>query len=161
MGLLQIGTPAPPFTLASSPIKSISLADLRGKNVVLAFYPADWSPVCSDQLAIYNEVVGLFDGYNAEILGISVDSRWCHQAWKRDRKMKFDILADFEPKGAVARAYGVYREEDGTSERALYVIDAAGIVRWGFVSPIEVNPGAEGIFDALEAMQPREKEAHA
>lgn len=158
MGLLPNGIPAPPFTLAVSPTRNLSLADLRGKNVVLAFYPADWSPVCSDQLGVYNEALRLFEGYNAKVLGISVDGNWCHQAWKRDRNLKLDLLADFEPKGEVARAYGVYREEDGTSERALYVIDAEGIIRWGFVSPIDVNPGAEGIFDALEALQPKEQE---
>jgi peroxiredoxin len=158
MGLLSSDTPAPDFTLASSPDQSLSLSGLRGRNVVLAFYPADWSPVCGDQLAIYNEIMPLFTRYNAQLLGISVDSLWCHDAWKRERKLKFPLLADFEPKGEVSRKYGVYRAPDGTSERALYVIDGTGIIRWGFVSPIDVNPGAEGILDTLEAMQA--KEAH-
>jgi peroxiredoxin len=153
---LQTDTPAPEFTLASSPEQSLSLSEFRGKNVVLAFYPADWSPVCSDQLAIYNEIMPMFHQYNAQLLGLSVDSRWCHQAWKRERKLKFPLLADFEPKGKVARDYDVYRSEDGTSERALYVIDREGMIRWGFVSPIDINPGAEGILDMLETLQAKE-----
>ena len=156
MALLGIGTRAPDFTLASSPRDSLSLKDLRGGNVVLAFYPGDWSPVCSDQIPIYSEAMPMFEEYNARILGISVDSRWCHEAWKSARKLAFPLLADFEPKGEVSRKYGVYRDADGTSERALYVLDGEGIIRWAFLSPLDVNPGAEGIFDALEAMETRE-----
>jgi len=159
MGLLQNGTPAPEFTLASAPDQNLSLSGLRGRKVVLVFYPADWSPVCSGQLAIYNEVLGLFAKHDAQILGISVDSRWCHQAWKKDRNLGFPLLADFEPKGEVARRYGVYRHEDGTSERALYLVDGEGIIRWSFLSDIDVDPGAEGILAALESLQPQE--AHA
>jgi peroxiredoxin len=159
MSLLQNGTAAPGFTLASAPDRTLSLSDLRGKNVVIVFYPADWSPVCSGQLAIYNEVLGLFEKQNAQLLGISVDSRWCHEAWRKDRNLKIPLLADFEPKGEVARRYGVYRAEDGTSERALYLIDREGIIRWSFLSDIDVDPGADGILDALESLQPQE--AHA
>jgi peroxiredoxin len=128
----------------------VSLAELRGQPVILAFYPADWSPVCSDQMALYQEVLPEFQKFNAELLGISVDGIWCHLAFARDRNLQFDLLADFEPKGEMARAYQVYRAKDGTSERALYVIDAEGIVRWGYVSPVDVNPGADGILRALE-----------
>jgi peroxiredoxin len=159
MSLLQNGIPAPDFTLASAPDRTLSLSDLRGRKAVLVFYPADWSPVCSGQLAIYNEVLGLFEKQGAQLLGISVDSRWCHQAWRRDRNLKFPLLADFEPKGEVARRYGVYREQDGTSERAIYLIDGEGIIRWSFLSDIDVDPGAEGILAALESLQP--EEAHA
>ncbi len=152
MSILKPGTPAPDFTLPSSPQHSVSLAEFRGRPVVLAFYPADWSPVCGDQMALYNEMLSEFSKQGAQLLGISVDGVWCHAAFTAERKLRFPLLADFEPKGAVARQYGVYREGDGTSERALFVIDAQGVLRWSFLSPIGVNPGADGIFDALEAI---------
>ena len=152
MPVLAAGTDAPEFSLPSSPKQSVSLSAFRGRPVVLAFYPADWSPVCGDQMALYNEMLGQFRKYNAQLLGLSVDGVWCHEAFVSDRKLHFPLLADFEPKGAVARQYGVYREVDGTSERALFVVDAEGVLRWSFVSPIGVNPGADGIFDALEAL---------
>ena len=144
------GTPAPDFELPSAPDETVSLAGLRGRPVILAFYPADWSPVCGDQMSLYQAVLPEFQGFGAELLGISVDGVWCHLTFAKDRNLQFPLLADFEPKGAVARAYRVYRAHDGTSERALYVIDADGIVRWGYVSPADVNPGADGILRALE-----------
>lgn len=128
------------------------LSEFRGQPVVLAFYPADWSPVCGDQMALYNEMLPEFQNLGAELLGISVDGAWCHAAFCRDRKLHFPLLADFEPKGAVARLYGVYREADGTTERALFVIDAEGVIHWSYVSPVGVNPGAAGIFTALEEL---------
>jgi peroxiredoxin len=106
--------------------------------------------VCTDQLSLYNEILDEFDAYGAKLLGVSVDSVWCHKAWARDRKLRFPLLADFEPKGAVSRSYHAYREKDGFSERALFVIDAQGIVRWSHLSPIDVNPGADGILQALD-----------
>jgi peroxiredoxin len=118
--------------------------------VILAFYPEDWSPVCSDQMGLYQEVLPEFERFNAQLLGISVDGVWCHLAFARDRHIHFPLLSDFEPKGEVARAYHVYRNKEGTSERALFVIDADGIVRWSYVSPVAVNPGADGILRALE-----------
>jgi peroxiredoxin len=147
---LTAGTKAPDFELPSKPDQTVSLADFRGQPVILAFYPGDWSPVCSDQMALYQEVLPEFQRFDAELLGVSVDGVWSHLAFARDRNLQFPLLADFEPKGEVARAYQVYRAEDGTSERALYVIDAAGIVRWSYVSPVNVNPGADGILRALE-----------
>lgn len=152
MSILTPGTPAPSFTLRSTPDRTFSLAALRGLPVVLAFYPADWSPVCGDQMALYDEVLPEFRNYGAELLGISVDGAWCHAAFVRDRKLRFPLLADFEPKGAVARRYGAYREHDGTCERALFVIDADGVIRWSYRSPIAVNPGADGILNALESL---------
>jgi peroxiredoxin len=149
---LAPGTPAPDFTLPSGPGKVVSLSDFRGQPVIITFYPADWSPVCGDQVVLYNEVLPLFQAYNAQLLGISVDGVWCHVAFAKDRNLKFPLLSDFEPKGAVARAYGVYREQDGSSERALFVIDAEGIIRWSYVSPIDINPGADGILAALETL---------
>jgi peroxiredoxin len=146
---LAAGAPAPDFTLHSTPDQEVSLHDFRGRPVVLAFYPADWSPVCGDQMALYNEMRSEFARYGAQLLGISVDGVWCHAAFARDRKLRFPLLADFEPKGAVARLYGVYRDREGCSERALFVIDGGARIAWSYVSPIGVNPGADGIFEAL------------
>jgi peroxiredoxin len=146
------GTSAPDFELHSTPDQTVSLADFRGQPVILAFYPEDWSPVCSDQMALYQEVLPEFQKFGAELLGISVDGVWCHLAFARDRNLHFPLLADFEPKGEVSRAYQVYRSKDGTSERALYVIDAEGVVAWSYVSPVGINPGADGILRALESL---------
>jgi peroxiredoxin len=154
---LEPGFPAPDFTLHSTPDQTVSLSDFRGQPVILAFYPADWSPVCGDQMALYNEILSEFHRFNAEMIGISVDGIWCHLAFAKDRKLRFPLLTDFEPKGAVARAYGVYRPQDGQCERALFVIDAEGTVRWSYVSPIGVNPGADGILAALEALPAKGK----
>ena len=149
---LPVGTQAPDFELPSGPDQTVSLAELRGRAVILAFYPADWSPVCSDQMALYQAVLPEFQRFDAELLGISVDGVWCHLAFAKDRNLQFPLLADFEPKGEVARAYRVYQAQDGTSERALSVIDADGIVRWSYVSAVDVNPGADGILRALESI---------
>ena len=153
---LPAGTAAPDFTLKCTPDQSLSLHELRGRPVILAFYPADWSPVCGDQMALYNEVLPEFQRYGATLLGLSVDGVWCHGAFAHDRNLHFPLLADFEPKGAVARLYGAYRPEDGTSERALFVLDADGIIRWSYVSPVAVNPGANGILTALEGFAKQE-----
>jgi peroxiredoxin len=150
------GTEAPDFTLNSTPDQRVSLREFRGQPVILAFYPADWSPVCGDQMTLYNELLPEFRHFNAALIGISVDGAWCHLAFSRDRKFRFPLLADFEPKGAVARTYGVYRHSDGVSERALFVIDAEGTIRWSYVSPIGVNPGADGILTALEDLSKQE-----
>src|SRR5712672_3327593 len=123
-GPLAAGAAAPDFTLHSAPDQVVALGQLRGRPVILAFYPADWSPVCGDQMALYNEILPEFQKYNAELLGISVDGIWCHLAFSKERRLRFPLLSDFEPKGAVSSAYGAYRGQDGTSERALFVIDA-------------------------------------
>ena len=150
---LPAGTRAPDFELHATPDEAVSLAQFLGQPVILAFYPADWSPVCTDQMALYQELLPEFHKFNAQLLGISVDGVWSHLAFASDRNLHFPLLADFEPKGAVARAYHVYRDEDGTSERALFVIDAKGTVAWSYVSPVGVNPGADGILRALENLQ--------
>jgi peroxiredoxin len=151
---LQAGTPAPEFSLLSTPDQSVSLADLKGSPLVMAFYPADWSPVCTDQMALYNEILPEFQRFGARIAGISVDSAWCHIAFAKDRKLRFPLLADFHPKGEVAKRFGVYDENIGTAERALFVLDGDGVITWSYVSPAGVNPGADGILAALEAMTP-------
>ncbi len=134
------------------PDQYISLSGLRGRPVILIFYPADWSPVCSDELALYNELLPEFQRFNAALLAVSVDSYWSHLAFANERKLRFPLLSDFEPKGEVARIYGAYRQQDGISERALFVIDAGGMIRWSYVSPLDVNPGADGVLEALEGL---------
>jgi peroxiredoxin len=150
--LLAAGVIAPEFRLHATPDQTVSLSELKGRPVILAFYPADWSPVCGDQMALYNEVLPEFRKHHAEIIGISVDGVWCHAAFAKARNLHFPLLADFEPKGAVAQMYGAYRTE-GFSERALFVIDKEGVVRWSYLSPVAVNPGADGILEALESLQ--------
>ncbi len=148
--ILSAGTPAPDFLLPVTPDQKVSLSELRGRPVILAFYPADWSPVCGDQMALYNEILPEFAKHQAELMGISVDGVWCHSAFAKDRRLHFPLLADFEPKGRVARKYGAYRADDGVCERALFVIDKKGTIAWSYCSPIGINPGADGILQALE-----------
>jgi peroxiredoxin len=154
-GMLTPKTPAPNFTLNATPDQKVSLSDFRGKPVVLAFYPADWSPVCGDQMALYNEILPEFHRHQATLIGISVDGAWCHAAFAANRKLHFPLLSDFEPKGAVAQAYGAYRPIEGTTERALFVIDEQGLIHWSYLSPVGVNPGADGILEALESLSKR------
>ena len=153
--ILAPGTAAPAFSLRSTPDKSYSLSDFKGKPVVLAFYPADWSPVCGDQIALYNEMLEEFASYGAQLLGVSVDGIWCHKAFAEDRNIHFPLLSDFEPKGEISRRYGAYDSSGGTSQRALFVIDGNGVVRWSYLSPMGINPGAEGIFAALDELGTR------
>jgi peroxiredoxin len=155
--ILSKGASAPAFELNATPDQKLKLADFKGKRLILAFYPADWSPVCSDQMALYSATLKFFHKYNAEILGISVDSKWCHMAFEQNRKIHFPLLADFEPKGKVSKDYGVYNEGEGQSQRALFVIDEAGIIQWSYLSPDGINPGADGILDALEEMNSSKK----
>jgi peroxiredoxin len=155
--ILAAGTVAPNFTLRVTPDQNLTLSDLRGKPVILAFYPADWSPVCGDQMTLYNEILPEFSKHDAALLGISVEGVWCHAAFARDRHLHFPLLADFEPKGDVARKYRAYRAGDGVCERALFVLDRQGIIAWSYCSPIAVNPGADGILDALEKLSDQAK----
>jgi peroxiredoxin len=157
MTTLKAGVRAPDFSLPTTPDQKASLSEFRGRPVVLVFYPADWSPVCSDQLGLYTELRREFAEFEAQLLGISVDGVWCHLAFSKDRKLCIPLLADFEPKGAVSRQYGVYRDKDGESERAPFVVDAEGVIRWSHVSPVGVNPGADGVLKALESMTPARK----
>jgi peroxiredoxin len=150
--MLSKGTIAPDFSLLSTPTQALSLSEFKGKKVILAFYPADWSPVCGDQLVLYNETLKYFQKHNAVLLGISVDSTWCHLAFSADRNFHFPLLSDFEPKGAVSKLYEVYDPHVGESRRALYVIDEEGIIQWNHLSPVGINPGADGILDALETL---------
>lgn len=157
--MLPINTEAPDFTLFATPDQKISLSEFRGKRVILAFYPADWSPVCGDQMALYNEMLEYFRKLNAQLLGISVDGRWCHVSFSQDRKLHFPLLSDFEPKGRVSSLYEAYDPVAGESKRALYVIDEDGVIRWSHLSPVGINPGADGIMDALEEIEAQRKKS--
>jgi peroxiredoxin len=149
---LEAGITAPDFELRATPDQFVKLSDFRHRALIMAFYPADWSPVCTDQMALYNEVLPEFRRFGADIVGISIDHAWCHVAFAQHRNLHFPLLADFHPKGEVAKRYGVYNDEIGMSERALFVLDGAGVIHWSYVSPIGVNPGADGILAALESM---------
>jgi peroxiredoxin len=155
-GALQAGTAAPDFELNSTPDQTVRLSDFRGRPVILAFYPADWSPVCGDELALFNELLPEFSKHNAQLMGISVDGVWCDAAYARDRKLHFPLLADYEPKGAISKTFGVYNAREGHSDRALFLIDRDGIIRWSYVSPEGVNPGANGVLRALDALDAKE-----
>lgn len=155
--LLPNGTIAPNFKLHVTPDQTISLSELKGKTVILAFYPADWSPVCSDEMVLFNEILPEFHKHKAELLGISVDGYWCHSAFAKANKLHFPLLADFEPKGQTAKDYGVYSRDEGICERALYVIDKKGKIAWGYISPMGENPGADGVLEALENLEKQEK----
>ncbi len=148
-----VGMAAPDFSLPSTTGKEIRLSQMQGKPVILAFYPADWSPVCGEQMVLYNEVLEMFAEYDAQLVGISVDGPWSHRAFAEDRKLRFPLLSDFEPKGEVARKFGVYRDQQGTAERALFVLDADGVIRWKYISPANINPGADGILKALQSLE--------
>lgn len=154
---LAAGTAAPDFELRTTPDQSLRLSDFRGRPVILAFYPADWSPVCGDQMALYNEVLPEFRQHDAELLGISVDGVWCHLAFANERHLRFPLLADFEPKGEISRVYGSYEHGMGVSKRGLFVLDREGVIAWSSISPIGVNPGADGILRALESLSARQR----
>jgi peroxiredoxin len=157
MSILAPGTAAPDFTLHVTPDQTLSLSELRGRPVILVFYPADWSPVCGDEIALYNEILPEFQNHQAAILGISVDGAWCHAAFAKHHHVHFPLLADFEPKGEVAKKYGAYREKEGIAERALFVVDEEGKIFWSYCSPVAVNPGADGILDALDRLSAQKK----
>ena len=151
--ILKAGVKAPDFDLKTTPDQSVSLGDFLGRPVVLAFYPADWSPVCSDEMGLYAQLMSEFKKFDAEVFGISVDGVWSHLAFSKDRKLNFPLLSDFEPKGAVSKLYGAYEAKNGESARALFVVDKKGIIRWSYLSPDGVNPGADGILSALEKLR--------
>jgi peroxiredoxin len=150
--LIEAGEKAPDFSLPNHKGEQVSLSDFRGRRVMLAFYPNDFSPVCSDQLSIYQEVKPSLDEAGLEVVGISVDHSWAHRAFRKQLNLEFTLLADFHPKGAVAERYGAYLPDYGTSNRSLVLIDPEGVVRWVHESPTPLEiPGANLLFDALEA----------
>ena len=149
--MIEPGTPAPGFTLFDQDGREVSLADLRGQKVVLAFYPLDFSPGCTNQLNVYQEVLPELEAEGAKLIGISVDSAFAHKAFQDHLGTSIPLLADFNPKGEIARAYGVYSEERGHAIRSLFLIDEEGIVRWAHRAEGLDIPGANLIFDALAA----------
>ena len=151
--MISAGEPAPEFTLRDQDGKKVSLADCRGRKVLLVFYPQDFSPVCSDQLSIYQEVKPEIEAQGVELVGISIDHPWAHKAFQEKLGIDMTLLSDFEPKGEVARAYGAYIEKVGHANRSLVLIDEKGTVEWVHESPSPLEiPGANVIFDALEAV---------
>lgn len=147
---LPAGTVAPAFKLKSTPDQYVALSDFKGKVLILVFYPADWSPICSDELGLYNELLSEFKKHNAELIGISCDGVWSHIAFKEQRKLHMSLLSDFHPHGKVSKLYGVFRSKEGVCERALFLIDKNGMINWSYISPEGVNPGADDLLAALE-----------
>jgi peroxiredoxin len=150
--MIAAGEPAPDFTLRNQDGEKVSLADFRGRRVLLVFYPADFSPVCGDQLSIYQEVKPEIEAKGVQMVGISVDSAFAHKAFQEKLGIDTPLLADFEPKGEVARAYGAYVEGRGHANRSLVLVDEEGVVAWSYEpeTPLEI-PGANLIFDALDS----------
>ena len=148
--MIEPGTKAPDFTLPDQDGNKVSLADFRGRTVVLVFYPADFSPVCTDQLSVYQEVLGEFERRDVTLVGISVDGAFCHRAFRDHLGTGMPLLADFHPKGEVARSYGVWSEQHGVAGRALVMVNGEGVVEWSYMSPPLEVPGANLIFDALD-----------
>lgn len=149
---LAIGAQAPDFALPDASGQLVRLSDFRGQPVVVAFYPLDWSPGCSQQLDLYQQEIDEFARRGAQLLAVSVDSVYSHGAWAAVRGLSFPLLSDFHPKGDVARLYHVWREPDGFSERALYVIDADGRITYAHVSPhLHHVPDIYELLDAIDA----------
>src|SRR4051794_12708232 len=150
---LSPGTAAPELDIPSTPDGNrIKLADHRGSPVVLVFYPGDFTPVCSGELGLFNELLPELQSFGAKVFAISCDSLWSHVAYAKELNLRFPLLTDFHPKGEVCRRFDVYRDDIGAAERALFVLDGEGRVFWSHVSPIEINPGADGVLVALEQL---------
>jgi peroxiredoxin len=152
--MIEAGSPAPDFTLSDQDGNRVSLSDFSGRTVVLVFYPADFSPTCTDQLSVYQEVLPQFEEAGATLLGVSVDNAFCHKAFQEHQGLSIPLLADFHPKGEVARAYGVWSDKYGVASRALVMVGPDGTVKWSYLSPPLEVPGANLIFDALEQRTP-------
>ena len=150
--MIEAGARAPDFTLSDQHANDVSLADFAGSKLVIAFYPGDFSPVCSDQLSVYQEVVGEIEARGASLVGISVDSVYCHRAFAEKLGTTIPLLADFHPKGEVCEAYGALIAERGHANRSLVLVDEQGTVAWSHAAPTPLEiPGANLIFDALGA----------
>ena len=150
--MIRASEKAPDFSLPNHKGEQVSLSDFAGRLLMLAFYPNDFSPVCSDQLSVYQEVLPQINEAGAELVGISTDGSWAHNAFRKQLGLEMTLLSDFHPKGEVGRAYGAYLEEWGTHNRSLVLIDEEGVVRWVYAeeTPLTI-PGANVIFDALAA----------
>ena len=148
--MIEAGAKAPDFSLPDHQGNAVSLDDFAGRKLVLAFYPLDFSPVCTDQLSLYQEVLGQIEGQGASLVGLSVDSSWSHNAFRKHLNLEMSLLSDFNPKGEVTKAYGAWIEQVGHGNRSLVLVED-GIVKWSYASPTPAEiPGANLIFDALE-----------
>jgi peroxiredoxin len=149
--MIAAGSEAPDFSLPDQDGNVVSLGDLRGQTSVLVFYPGDWSPVCTDQLNVYQEVLAELEAKGARLYGVSVDSAFSHKAFQQHLGITFPLLADFHPKGEVSRKYGAFIEERGHNNRSLVMIGPDLRVQWSHAAPTPLEiPGANLIFDALE-----------
>jgi peroxiredoxin len=147
--MIEPGAEAPDFALPDQDGEEVALGDFAGRRLVLAFYPLDFSPVCTDQLSLYQEVLGEIEEKGAALVGISVDSKYSHRAFRESLGLTMPLLADFNPKGAVSRAYGAWIEKADHGNRSLVLVED-GVVRWSYASPSPAEiPGANLIFDAL------------
>ena len=152
--MIEAGTKAPDFSLPDHDGNQVSLGDFTGRTLVLVFYPLDFSPVCTDQLSLYQEVLDEIEAKGASLVGISVDSSYCHRAFREQLNLSMPLLADFHPKGEVSRAYGAWIDAVDHGNRSLVLIDGEGVVRWSHASPSPLEiPGANLIFDALAAQR--------
>lgn len=148
--MIAVGDQAPDFTLRDQDGEDVSLADFKGRKVLLIFYPMDFSPVCSDQLSIYQEVKPELAEKGVELVGISIDHPYAHKAFQEKLGIDTTLLADFEPKGEIAKAYGSYIDGAGIANRTLVLVDEDGKVAWTYESPTPGEfPGANVIFDGL------------
>ena len=147
---LKKGVKAPHFDLKVTPDQRLALSDFEDQPVVLIFYPADFSPVCGSEMTLFNEIMPEFQKHGAQLLGVSVDNVWCHLAFARENNLSFPLLSDFHPKGEVAMSYNAYLEDEGEAARAIYLIDGTGEIAWGYIAPLGMNPGADGVLKALE-----------
>ena len=150
--MIEAGAPAPDFHLRDHGGQEVGLGDFAGRRLVLAFYPGDFSPACTDQFSVYQEVLGDIESRDAALVGVSVDSTWCHRAFRKQLNLTMPLLSDFHPKGEMSDAYGAFLPDYGTTNRSLVVVDAEGVVRWSHAEPTPATiPGANLIFDALDA----------
>ena len=149
---LPAGTPAPDFRLRHTPWLTLSLHRLGGQPIILVFFPAAFEPVSREQLMLYQEYLPQFEKLHGQMLGISADHMWCHEAFSREAGITFPLLADTPPRGTVSRLYGVYRESEHATGRALFVIDSSGVIRFGKVYPDLLNPGVGDLLTVLEAL---------
>ena len=152
---LPPGTVAPDFQLRRTPWSTLSLQRLAGQPIVLVFFPTAFEPVSREQLVLYQEYLPQVEALHGQLLGVSADHAWCHEAFSREAGITFPLLADTPPRGHVSRRYGVYRESEHATGRALFVIDPAGIIRFGRVYPELLNPGVGELLTVLESLHAR------
>ena len=147
---IAVGQAAPEFALKDQSQKEVKLSDFAGKkNVVLVFYPLDWSPTCTNEHACFVNDMKQFETLDAEVLGVSVDSVWSHKAYAEKMGIKYSLLADFHPKGAMSEKYGVYMSDRGITGRSIIIIDKAGKVAWVKNYDIPVVPDVKEVATAL------------